>query len=167
MKADPLPSGEEVARWREMIGQPMLHGDADWRTIAGRLLAFAPNTSEVRQSPAAELSDREIVEAVVEHYRKHKPRACRKIAPASEEWKKIVARVRRDNFTVDQLCQAIDGCFASPHHCGENSNGTRYQALELIVRDSRHVHMFIDLKYEQRERRTPEQELQDKLRGRS
>ena len=43
------------------------------------------------------------------------------------------------------LKTAIDGCHRSPHHCGENDRGAKYQSLELIMRDSKHVLQFLEV----------------------
>ena len=48
-----------------------------------------------------------------------------------------------DGFFVEELCQAVDGCLASPHHQGQNANGQKYDDLELICRSPEHVERFI------------------------
>ena len=47
------------------------------------------------------------------------------------------------NYSVDELCRAVDGCKASPHHMGQNNTGQRYDDIELIVRDAKHVEQFL------------------------
>ncbi len=86
----------------------------------------------------------EDVLAVFDHYRTYHPRAHPNPRPDSKEWRKILDRLRED-YTVEDLCLAIDGCHKSPHHCGENDRGTKYLGLELIVRDSGHVATFIEV----------------------
>lgn len=91
--------------------------------------------------PAASQPDGSVegVAAVVAAYQEYHPRA----KPASKERKLIRARLG-EGRTVDELIEAIHGCHVSPHHCGENDTGTVYQSLELIVRDAKHVDMFIE-----------------------
>jgi hypothetical protein len=88
------------------------------------------------------------IAAVNEHYLTHHPRAAKTLGSGTDEYKKIRARLDQDGFTVEDLKQAIDGCHKSPHHCGENPSGAKYQSLELIVRDRKHVLQFIEV-YEQ------------------
>lgn len=90
-------------------------------------------------------------EVVIRHYKKHHPRRFPKIHSGLKEWRLIKDRMDRDGFDVMALCDAIDGCHVSPHHMGENEQRTRYDSLELIVRDAKHVQAFID-HYENRGR---------------
>lgn len=63
-----------------------------------------------------------------------------------------------ENWTVVELCRAIDGCHQSAYHCGQNERGQKYQSLELIVRDSKHVTSFLE-----HSERAPEEELESEL----
>jgi phage replication O-like protein O len=56
--------------------------------------------------------------------------------------RKIGARLT-DGYTMAQLKRAIDGCRASPHHRGENPQGTIYDSIELIFRNGEKVEQFI------------------------
>ena len=80
------------------------------------------------------------IDAVVEHYVGYHPQA----KPGADERGLISARLK-EGYSPEDLCRAIDGCHVSPHHCGENERRTKYQTLELIVRDSKHVAQFIEL----------------------
>lgn len=86
------------------------------------------------------------VDVVVERYRKHHSKA----RPGEKVRRRIRDRFK-EGFSVEDLCRAIEGCHVSPWHCGENPDGTLYQSLDLIVRDSEHVHSFIE-KFDQFER---------------
>lgn len=79
------------------------------------------------------------VNAVVEAYRLHHPRA----RPGEKERRKIAARLA-EGYSAEDLIAAVDGCHRSPWHCGENPEGKTYQSLDLIVRDSSHVASFIE-----------------------
>jgi hypothetical protein len=48
-------------------------------------------------------------------------------------------------FTVDELIAAVRGWKRSPHHRGENSTGTVYNDLTLLLRDADHIERFRDL----------------------
>lgn len=56
---------------------------------------------------------------------------------------KVEARLK-EKYTVEDLCRAIDGCFATPFNRGDNANGKAYLDLELICRDASHVDGFIE-----------------------
>lgn len=45
-------------------------------------------------------------------------------------------------YGVERLQRAIVGCSKSPHHQGQNDRHTRYDSLELILRDAKHIEMF-------------------------
>lgn len=80
------------------------------------------------------------IESVCTHYQQYHPQA----RPNAKDRKRIKDRLT-DGYTGDDLCTAIDGCHVSPHHCGYNETGTKYQSLELIMRDSKHVQQFIEI----------------------
>lgn len=80
------------------------------------------------------------VDQVIEHYKVHHPHS----RPGEKERARIRKRLH-EGYTVEQLLEAIDGCHKSPWHSGDNPDGTRYQSLELIMRDSSHVARFIEL----------------------
>lgn len=79
------------------------------------------------------------IDSVVQHYQGYHPQA----KPGRKERAKIADRIR-DGYSADELKAAIDGCHQSPFHCGENERGKKYQALDLIMRDSDHVVQFIE-----------------------
>lgn len=50
-----------------------------------------------------------------------------------------------DVYSEDELIDAVRGWRHSPHHRGENKDGTVYNDLELILRDAAHIEKFRDL----------------------
>ena len=52
--------------------------------------------------------------------------------------KRIKARLD-DGFTVEQLCECIDGFHGDPFHLGENDRDTRYTDIATILKDARKV----------------------------
>lgn len=80
---------------------------------------------------------------VFAHYRTYHPRAFPRPAMASKEAQLIRARLK-EGSTVEDLKLAIDGYHRSPYHCGQNDSGTKYQGLELIVRNGSKVAKGID-----------------------
>lgn len=57
--------------------------------------------------------------------------------------RKVEARLRED-YTVAQLCRAVDGCKVTPHNMGENDTGQRWDDLALICRSGSNVERFMD-----------------------
>lgn len=55
---------------------------------------------------------------------------------------KLRAR-RREGYTDEQLCQAVDGCRASAFHMGQNDRHEAYNDLETILRDGASVEKHI------------------------
>ena len=48
-------------------------------------------------------------------------------------------------YGVQDCKVAIRGCTNSPWHMGHNPQGKRYDDIELILRDEKHIEMFLDL----------------------
>lgn len=96
----------------------------------------APSPSK---PPAIDRS--EDVRRVFEHYRARFPKKFPKVHSGLPEWRKILDRFR-DGYSVDDLCDAIDGCMRSPWHQGQNDRRKPFNHLELIVRDAKHVDDF-------------------------
>ena len=42
-------------------------------------------------------------------------------------------------YSEADLCQAISGYKNSPHHQGQNDKATVYDAIELLLRDAKHI----------------------------
>lgn len=77
---------------------------------------------------------------VWEHWRtvlKH-PRAR-----LDEKRRKLIA-LRLKDYSVEELQAAIAGCAKSPHHMGQNDRHQVYDDIELILRDAKHIEMFMD-----------------------
>ena len=66
-------------------------------------------------------------------------------ARPGEKERRLYAARRKEGYSDEDLCLAIDGCHQSPFHAGENERRQKYQSLELIFRDSSQVAKFIEL----------------------
>ncbi len=49
------------------------------------------------------------------------------------------------NYSPADICKAIRGCSKSPHNMGQNEQKTKYNGLNLILRDAEHIDRFIAL----------------------
>lgn len=44
-----------------------------------------------------------------------------------------------ENYSEADLCQSITGYLNSPHHMGQNDRATKYDSIELMLRDAQHI----------------------------
>jgi uncharacterized protein YdaU (DUF1376 family) len=113
---------------------PLSPSDSGLSLLPGSLPDLLASGSDARaRGPGGAL-----VQAVFEHYRAYHPRAFLAPKADSKEYRLIQARLR-EGSTVEDLCKAIDGYHRSPWHCGVNDSGTKYQSLELIMRNGSNV----------------------------
>ncbi|AHF05410.1 hypothetical protein MARPU_05650 [Marichromatium purpuratum 984] len=59
----------------------------------------------------------------------------------SKRRRTIAARLK-DGYSTEDLKRAVDGCRASPWHCGQNPSRKRYDDIELICRNAVKVEGF-------------------------
>ena len=64
-----------------------------------------------------------------------------RIAVLSDRRKEIITAALRD-YDEQFLCQAISGCKTIPHNNGQNKNGKKYLALDLILRNNENIERF-------------------------
>ena len=57
--------------------------------------------------------------------------------------KNIKARLK-DNYNIEMIKQAIDGCKISPHHQGQNNQNKKYDDIELICRTGENIENFAE-----------------------
>lgn len=57
--------------------------------------------------------------------------------------KGLIKRALKTGYSVEQLCQAIEGCTKSSFHMGDNEKGAKYNGLDLILRDAEKIDTFI------------------------
>ncbi len=79
-------------------------------------------------------------ERVFEHWRRVMGKRSTTVFDAKR--RKAVEGRLRDGYSVEELCQAVDGCTLTPHNMGQNDRGERYDDLELICRDASRVDRF-------------------------
>lgn len=125
---------EPTANQTRTKGQPKGNTPSSFPSSSSSSFASSsPSSSSGNNAPSSKL------DLVVAHYKTFHPQA----RPGDKECRLIAARLT-DGFDVEALELAIDGCHRSPHNCGENERGRKYQSLELIMRDSTHVLRFLE-----------------------
>lgn len=55
----------------------------------------------------------------------------------------IIRKSLKLGYTPEDLRAAIDGCRRTPHNMGLNDRGSKYNGLDLILRDADHIDRFI------------------------
>jgi hypothetical protein len=79
---------------------------------------------------------------IINHYQKYHPKSMRSVKKNSGIYKKIEGRLI-EGYSVEELCNAIDGQHQSPFHLGDNKTQTEYLQLELVVRSGEKVDQFL------------------------
>lgn len=108
------------------------HSVAEDNTLElGSAGADAPGRSASRVQPVTDPR----VGRVFEHWKAthNHPRA-----QLDPKRRKVIVHALKTYAEAD-LCQAISGYLNSPHHMGENERNTRYDDLELFLRDAKHI----------------------------
>jgi len=87
-------------------------------------------------APDPKAERRAIADRVFEHWKTthEHPRAN-----ADDKRRKLIFHALDLGYTEADLCQAITGYLNSPHHMGENDRNTKYDSMELMLRDSKHI----------------------------
>lgn len=106
-----------------------------------QVLADARPETEERQSTETEDRDREQRQrtdrcaSVFEHWRSVHGHGSAKL---TADRRKVVVKALQ-NYSPDELCECISGYKASAWHQGQNERGQVYDALELMLRDAKHI----------------------------
>lgn len=66
-----------------------------------------------------------------------------KRARLDEKRRRAVNGRIKEGYSEEDLRLAIEGCYLSPFHQGDNESNARYDDLTLICRDATHVDRFI------------------------
>ena len=56
---------------------------------------------------------------------------------------RLIKAALKTGYTVDDLCDAITGCAKSDFHMGKNDRGTKFNGLDLILRNAEKIDQFI------------------------
>ena len=95
---------------------------------------------EEEKKDVAQSARREQVASVFNHWRMSMNHLK---AVMDDKRRKLIEARLKDGYSADDLMAAITGCSLSPFHMGQNEQGTRYDGLELILRDGAKVDKFL------------------------
>ncbi|HWH41804.1 MAG TPA: hypothetical protein VNU21_18280, partial [Usitatibacter sp.] len=87
----------------------------------------------LRRSPS--FDSPEIVLRVFAHWRSthNHPRS-----QLDDKRRKVIVHALK-RYSESDVCQAISGYLNSPHHMGENDRNTKFDDIELLLRDAKHI----------------------------
>lgn len=64
---------------------------------------------------------------------------------ALDKKRRVLIEVALQSYQPADICKAIRGCSKSPHNMGKNDRNTKYNGLNLILRDAEHIDYFMNL----------------------
>ena len=85
-----------------------------------------------------------------------------KRARLDEKRRKLISARMKDGYSLQDMQDAINGCYLSAFHQGDNQDGKRYDDISLILRDAAHVDQFITLYEEGVERLSRIQQVESR-----
>jgi hypothetical protein len=94
-----------------------------------------PDQKKETLSAAPTAGEPDLVEEVFNHWRTTHGHERAQLDPKRRK----VIRAALENYSASDLCRAITGYLHSPHHMGQNDRGTRYDDIELFLRDAKHI----------------------------
>lgn len=127
--ASKFPKFEEGSR---ILANPREHSSGD---LGSEGKGKEGKGSDRTMSDALNAPDREVVDRIFSHWQAvHRHPSAR----LDEKRRKLIRAALRSYSEAD-LCESIAGYRNSPHHMGQNDRGTRYDAIELFLRDAKHI----------------------------
>lgn len=108
--------------------------------MSGRKKSSKRLSKELKTSSVAESDISQVFEYWIEICKNSSRRR-----PVLDEKRKIAIGAAIHDYGVEQCKNAIMGCTLSDFHMGRNKANKRYDDVELILRDSRHVEQFLEM----------------------
>lgn len=65
------------------------------------------------------------------------------LSKLDDKRRRLIKSAINIGYTPAQVCQAIRGCSKSAYHMGQNERTTRYNGLDLILRNAEKIDSFI------------------------
>lgn len=97
--------------------------------------------TEAGANPAVEQTPLDPVKTIFAYWQKKmsSPKSA-----MDEKRKSLIVKALK-NYEPADICKAIRGCSRTPHNMGQNDRNTKYNGLNLILRDAEHIDYFINL----------------------
>lgn len=128
-----------VARHRKGLTEVVTVGNGESRSVT----STGQDSTEQKNSLKALSATPTDVQTVFDAWLLSTGKTSRTLL-SGERRKKIVNALKL--YPLDEVLDAVDGWKFSPHHRGENERGTVYNDLELLLKSSKHLENFRDLK---------------------
>lgn len=104
--------------------------------------AVAPPHLELEGGSAQRRPDPRPVEVVFDHWQSVMGSPRSKLDAKRE---KVIKSALKAGYSVEDLCKAIDGCALSPFHMGLNDQRTKFNGIDLILRNADQIDKFVAL----------------------
>jgi hypothetical protein len=118
-----MPASLEMEMEREVEGELEMEGKGKWKN----------KHPHPRAVPDPVMS-------VFEHWRQVMDHSK---AVLDKQRRRYIQLALNGGYSVEDLCLAITGCSLTPHNCGHNDRGERYDGLHLILRSADQIDRFI------------------------
>lgn len=114
-----------------------------------------PNQEQEQEHQQEQEQIRKSVAVVFDHWKQTHghPRA------QLDDKRRILIRKALKTYSEADVCASITGYLASPYHMGQNDSNTKYDGIELFLRDSKHIDAGLKFHVE-----PPRTDLSDKTR---
>ena len=129
-----------TARWKGEKSDPDLKSDADQLPTKNQEPRTNNHEPEEENTDVAQSAPAEAVLAVFEFW-KTVMKSPRSLLDAKRS--RLIKAALKTGYTVDDLCDAITGCAKSDFHMGKNDRGTKFNGLDLILRNAEKIDQFI------------------------
>ena len=71
--------------------------------------------------------------------------SCSKPRSILDDKRRLCIGAAIHDYGLEQCKNAIEGCTLSDFHMGRNKSNKKYNDVELILRDARHIEQFLDM----------------------
>lgn len=139
LKPESIAKNGHTARGDTMSGVTSCQGGGDDMSGLG-VTPCQGNPNRTLIEPICKVSTSSI-KNIFEHWQKtfHHPKA-----KLDKPRQAITKKALGLGFSEDELKKAIEGCAITPWNMGENENGTKYHAINLIFRNAEYIERYID-----------------------
>ncbi len=136
-----LPQESLQTPARDIRGQREIESKKEKETtLSGKPDLVVVLDSESAPEETTPAPERDAVSGVFDYWRQRTGYARAKL---DDKRRRAVKARLKDGYSPEDLRRAIDGCMLTPHNCGQNERGERYDDLELICRSGPQVDRFM------------------------
>lgn len=127
-----LHSGESTSRSALNPESRILNPEKKDIGLTASLEPDEPASSKKSKRERAKSAD---IETIFDHWQATHDHPQAKL---TDKRRQVIAKALK-NYSAAFLCQSISGYLNSPHHMGENPQNTKYDSIELFLRDAEKI----------------------------